>query len=176
MSTAHVFLVFLFVVLITSGCAKLWTRDSFRQTLEGLGLSPSLAPFGMWAVPLFEVLVAVLLLLETTQRLAEIGLVLLVLSFIWSVYRVRKQKLSLSCNCFGNLTNEQFGKLTILRIAVLAVLDAYLLFVPAASLAQAAWEEWIAAILLSVGTLMFYAVATAFYEFKQSWKQVVTRP
>jgi uncharacterized membrane protein YphA (DoxX/SURF4 family) len=176
MSVAHALIIFLLVVLITSGCSKLFNRHSFRQTLEGLGLPPALASFGMWAVPLFEIVVALLFLPQATRGLAEIGLGLLVLSFVWSVYRALSQKLSLSCNCFGNLADEQFGKLTIFRILVLAVIDGYLLFVPSDSLTQVTLGEWVAASLLSVGCLMIYAVATTFYDQKQAWKKAtVTR-
>lgn len=175
MFTAHVLIVFLIVILVTSGSSKLKDRESFRLTLEGLGLSSTLAKIGVWTVPLVELLVAVLFLLKSTQWLAEIGLGLLVLSFAWSVYRAMSQKLSLSCNCFGNLTNESFGKLTIFRILLLALLDSYLLFIPSYSLFQAALPEWIASILFSVGCLMIYAVATTFYEFKQVWKNVTVK-
>lgn len=175
MSAAHVLVIFLLVILIASGSAKLFGRDAFRQTLEGLGISPALSKLGMWAIPVFEILVAVFFLFASTQWLAEIGLVLLILSFAWSVYRALNKKLSLSCNCFGNLVSESFGKLTIFRIAVLAVIDGYLLFVPSTQLFQAPLADWIAAILLAIGSLMIYAVATTFYDYKQAWNKAVAR-
>lgn len=169
-TASNVIAVFLMTILAASGAAKLASRASFRQTMEGLGLSPALAGFGVWAVPLAELLLAGLLLFDRTQVIAEVGIYGLILAFSWSVYRALSKKLTLSCNCFGDFVPEKFGWTTLFHIGVLAFLNTFLLMMQSTGLLAAPWQEWVAAVLSAGGCLMLYALGMTFMEYRKAWK------
>ncbi len=111
-------------VFFVAGFAKLVDLPGSRQAMRGFGLPEKVAgPAGL-ALPIVEIVVAVLLLPVATAAWAGIaGLVLLLLFVAGIGYNLARGRTP-DCHCFGQLHSEPIGRGTLIRNGVLAALAA----------------------------------------------------
>lgn len=158
----------LFTLLTISSVLKWIGLKSFRRTLAGLGLPNPLIHLAVWTIPSFELLIAIGYLNNTTLLGSVIAFILMSVGFLWATYK--GQKLGLRCNCFGNMSNERFGIVSYVRIAILIVLNVLLLFNSAsidASLAAASSHELIAVAFLSAAFLLILNLLNVQLEYRK---------
>lgn len=92
---------FLLLVFLYSAVAKFVEFAEFRSEL---GKSPFLHPiagFMAWAVPVLELVVAILLIVPRAQRIALYGYFYMMAAFTAYVYLMMKKAYYLPCVCMG---------------------------------------------------------------------------
>jgi peroxiredoxin len=112
-------------VFVVSGVSKLFDLSGSQGAMRSFGIPERFTRVGGIALPIAEILIAVLLIPATTARwgalLALILLAVFVAGISYSLSRGRK----FDCHCFGQLTTSEIGPSTLIRNAVLAVLAAF---------------------------------------------------
>jgi peroxiredoxin len=112
-------------VFVVSGVSKLFDLSGSQGAMRSFGIPERFTRAGGIALPIAEILIAVLLIPATTARwgalLALILLAVFVAGISYSLSRGRK----FDCHCFGQLTTSEIGPSTLIRNAVLAVLAAF---------------------------------------------------
>jgi thiol-disulfide isomerase/thioredoxin len=111
----------LFAVFVTAAVAKLADLQTSRDTFEAFGVSRRLARPGGTLLPFVELATAILLLPQATVRWGAVAAALLLLAFIIGIAYALSQGLRPNCNCFGQVSSEQIGPLTLGRNAALLV-------------------------------------------------------
>lgn len=150
----HLFLAILFII---SGCAKLMNYKDIYTTIEKLGVHWRLLKLAAIGVPILEVGSASLLLYPATQMLAKWLILFLLATFAWSIYRAMTGKKKIACNCFGSLSSEQFGWGTSFRLALFLVINLFLLYSGNASIWEyISWTEAVYAAVSTIGLLFIY--------------------
>jgi peroxiredoxin/uncharacterized membrane protein YphA (DoxX/SURF4 family) len=152
-------------VFLVSGVGKLLDLAGSQQAMRGFGVpDPFAKPAGV-ALPLGELLVAVLLLSATTAALGGLLALALLIAFIVGISYNLSRGRRPDCHCFGQLHSEPIGWQTLARNGVLA---AVALFVAVSGLADrpgpslVAWVERLStfqAVMLVVGVLLVAALA-----------------
>lgn len=110
-------------VLAVSGVAKLMDRTGTADAMAGFGVPDRLR----WAaplLPLFELVVAALLVLPATARWGAFGALGLLTAFSAAIAFNLARGRRPDCNCFGRLGGGPIGRRTLLRNGVLMVLAA----------------------------------------------------
>jgi peroxiredoxin len=112
-------------VFAVSGVSKLFDLSGSQGAMRSFGVPERFTRAGGIALPVAEILIAVLLIPAATARwgalLALILLAVFVAGISYSLSRGRK----FDCHCFGQLTTSEIGPSTLIRNAVLAVLAAF---------------------------------------------------
>jgi peroxiredoxin/uncharacterized membrane protein YphA (DoxX/SURF4 family) len=112
-------------VFVVSGVSKLFDLSGSQSAMRSFGVPERFTRAGGIALPIVEILIAVLLIPATTAPwgalLALILLVVFVVGISYSLSRGRK----FDCHCFGQLTTSEIGPPTLIRNAGLAVLAAF---------------------------------------------------
>jgi peroxiredoxin len=112
-------------VFVVSGVSKLFDLSGSQGAMRSFGIPERFTRVGGIALPIADILIAVLLIPATTARwgalLALILLAVFVAGISYSLSRGRK----FDCHCFGQLTTSEIGPSTLIRNAVLAVLAAF---------------------------------------------------
>nr|WP_243867556.1 MauE/DoxX family redox-associated membrane protein [Paenibacillus sp. BK720] len=159
--------MFIATLFLISSLYKWINLGEFRTTMKELKIPKPLIPFGVFGVPLAELVVSVSFVIDRYTFPAELLLFALLISFGWSVYRARGKHLE--CNCFGSISEEEFGKTTVGRIVVFFVLGI-LLFVNRniQHLATFTLQMFLISIITSLGIFAAYLTAMVLYQFKQS--------
>ncbi len=152
---------------IVSGVAKLADLPGSRKAVASFGVPERwAAPAGV-ALPIVELVLAVLLLPVATATLGAVGLLALLIAFIIGIGINLSRGNKPDCHCFGQLSREPIGRNTIIRNVVLA---AIALFVAASGLAGNpgpslfAWTEdlavlqWVLLALVIVEALVLAGV------------------
>jgi len=115
-------------VFVVSGISKLLDLSGSQAAMRSFGVPERFTRAGGIALPIAEVVIAVLLIPATTARwgalLAFILLAVFIAGISYSLSRGRK----FDCHCFGQLTTSEIGPPTLIRNAVLAVLAAFVAF------------------------------------------------
>jgi peroxiredoxin/uncharacterized membrane protein YphA (DoxX/SURF4 family) len=152
-------------VFLVSGVGKLLDLASSQQAMRGFGVpDPYAKPAGV-ALPLGELLVAVLLLSATTAALGGLLALALLVAFIVGISYNLSRGRRPDCHCFGQLHSEPIGWQTLARNGVLA---AVALFVAVSGLAGrpgpslVAWVGRLStfqAVMLVVGVVLVAALA-----------------
>ncbi len=89
-------------ILLFAAVPKLFESDGARSVIIAYRLVPdALVPFLSWALPAFEILLALLLLVGLFTRWAALGTALLMLGFMVGVVSVWVRGYSIECGCFG---------------------------------------------------------------------------
>ncbi|MFD2114165.1 MauE/DoxX family redox-associated membrane protein [Paenibacillus yanchengensis] len=109
MTTVMFYQICISTVFIVSSIFKMLSILNFQITLEGLGITKKIAWLGSRMLPIYELTVAILLLFQSTKLYGGIGILILLICFIWAAWKDNKNNNSLSFNCFGNLIEEKFG-------------------------------------------------------------------
>lgn len=126
--------LFLSVVTLVSGVAKLKDPKGTRQAVRDFGLPSQWAAAAAKVLPLSEITLAGFILVDTTSRLAALCLCGLFASFCLGLARLLREKKSPPCNCFGALHSAPVTRTTLLRTFALLVLAATCLTLPTFSL------------------------------------------
>lgn len=145
----------LFTLLLIAAISKWTSMKSFRRTLMGLNLPYSYVRLGAWLIPLFELMIGIGYLSQTTLLGSVIAFMCLSIAFLWATYS--GQKTGVRCQCFGNLSNERFGLISYIRILLLVTLNLVLLVNLADITTYAAFNnvhELAAVAFLSLGFLL----------------------
>jgi peroxiredoxin len=112
-------------VCVVSGISKLFDLTGSQAAMRSFGVQERFTRAGGIALPIVEIVIAVLLVPAATARWgALLGLILLaifVAGISYSLSRGRK----FDCHCFGQLTSSEIGPSTLIRNAILAVLAAF---------------------------------------------------
>ena len=112
-------------VFVVSGISKLFDLSGSQAAMRSFGVPERFTRAGGIALPIVEIVIAVLLVPATTARwgalLALVLLAVFVAGISYSLSRGRK----FDCHCFGQLTSSEIGPPTLIRNAVLAVLAAF---------------------------------------------------
>src|SRR5215207_9909900 len=112
-------------VFAVSGISKLFDLSGSQAAMRSFGVPERFTRAGGIALPIAELVIAVLLIPVTTARwgalLALILLAVFIAGISYSLSRGRK----FDCHCFGQLTTSEIGPPTLIRNAVLAVLAAF---------------------------------------------------
>ncbi|MEY4347971.1 MAG: hypothetical protein RIS43_390 [Actinomycetota bacterium] len=133
--------VILGLVLFFAGAAKLFEPNGARESILAyrLGIPNSIAtPLG-YALPVFEIVLAVLLLAGVFVRLAAIASALLMVVFILAIIQVWARGYTIDCGCFGSGVNlDPEGRhlrysLEVLRDIVFALMGGLLALKPQAA-------------------------------------------
>lgn len=89
-------------ILLYAAVPKLFEPDGARSVIIAYRLVPDVfVPFLSWALPAFEILLALLLLVGLFTRWAALGTALLMLGFMVGVVSVWVRGYSIECGCFG---------------------------------------------------------------------------
>lgn len=156
--------IFIATLFIVSSITKLRSPKAFQVMLEQLGLSKKITRFSM-LFPVAELLVGLTLLWPPIRLWGQVSVLMLLIIFSWSAWKALSANNKVKCNCFGSLTDESFGLSTVLRIAVLIILDLYLLIShDATSLNSIHLIEIVDVILFSLGVMVFYSLIVISFE------------
>ncbi|MGG3282407.1 MauE/DoxX family redox-associated membrane protein [Paenibacillus solani] len=155
--------IFLSTILLYSAISKIISYKDFKKTIEKLRFPL----YTTWLVIAFEIIIAALLLIDSTRSIGEIGSLLLFLSFCFvAAYSIHK-KLDVPCNCFGKASEEQLGWGTIGKAAPLFLVSlAGFAMNGASHLLSMGTTELIGGIGLSLGLLMIYLLFKNIHLFK----------
>ena len=137
-----------------AGLAKLADRPGSRTALEGFGLPDRLAIPGAIALPVAELVTAVLLIPATTATIGAASALVLLLGFCAGISRSMARGEAPDCHCFGQLHSEPVGPPTLLRnLALLALATlVFALGLDGSSTAPLAWTDDVSgAALVAIG-------------------------
>jgi peroxiredoxin len=114
-----------------AGVAKLTDRAGSRQGLLDFGTPSAFVPFGTYALPVAELLVALLLLPARTAAWGAAGALVLLVIFIAAIAVNLAHNRRPECHCFGQIASAPIGPGLLLRNSVLALLAGMVL-----------WQSW----------------------------------
>jgi len=114
--------VALSAIFLVASYGKLRDLPGSRQTIQNFGLPGGPARVAGVALPVVELVVAVLLIFPPTARAGAIVALLLLLAFIAGIANVMRQGLAPDCHCFGAVHSEPAGPKTLARNALFAVM------------------------------------------------------
>ena len=160
--------VFLMILLILSALSKFLTIQEFQATIHGLGFGQYLSKFLAIIVPTGEFIIALSLAFSSLVFSGLISLILLLLIFLFVTIYALYTKKKIKCNCFGGLTNEEFGMNTIVHILLFFLLDTYLLLnAPSKNILDYPLNDLINTSFSSIGIVMLYVLGSTFYDYKK---------
>jgi peroxiredoxin/uncharacterized membrane protein YphA (DoxX/SURF4 family) len=112
-------------VFVVSGVSKLFDLAGSQAAMRSFGVPERFTRAGGIALPIAELVIAVLLVPAATAHWGALLALILLGVFIavigYNLARGRK----FDCHCFGQLTTSEIGPSTLIRNAVLAVLAAF---------------------------------------------------
>jgi uncharacterized membrane protein YphA (DoxX/SURF4 family) len=167
--------VALAAVFATAGIGKLFDLEGSRKAMADFGVPGRLAGTVGAALPVVELLVAVLLLPEPTGRWGAVGACILLLAFIVGISAAMARGEEPDCHCFGTIHSAPAGKSALARNAVLAAI-ALLVIIdgPGRSLADLGLGSGVSttiAIAALVVTGILIAVAMRLWNDRRSLEQ-----
>lgn len=109
-------------VFVVSGIAKLLDLPGSRQAMRSFGVPESLAKPAGVALPIAELVLAVLLLPVATAPWAALALLALLIVFVGAIAYNLARGRSFDCHCFGQMTTSKIGTSTLVRNGVLAAI------------------------------------------------------
>ena len=119
-------------IWLLAGATKVTDLAHFHAQVEQYRLLPHglEAPFA-YALPFVELFVGAYLLIGLLTRAAGIAACVLMVMFLVAQAQAWARGLSLDCGCFGTLTHERVGFLTILRDVALGLPSLVMALYPA---------------------------------------------
>ena len=151
-------------VFAVAGVAKLADLPGSRAALTGFEVPQRFVAPGAVALPLAELLAAILLLIAPTAQLGGVLAALLLGAFIFGIERAVRRGRAPECHCFGQISSKPASRETSLRNAVLA---APVLFVaiagPGPGLASWADDQGATATALVITSTAAALLALAYY-------------
>jgi len=113
-------------VFVVSGVAKLLDLPGSQQAMRSFGVPESLAKPAGIALPVVEIVLAVLLLPHASAGWAALALLALLLVFIAGIAYNLARGRSFDCHCFGQMTTSKIGASTLVRNGVLAAIALFI--------------------------------------------------
>jgi peroxiredoxin/uncharacterized membrane protein YphA (DoxX/SURF4 family) len=112
-------------VFVVSGVSKLFDLSGSQGAMRSFGVPERFTRAGGIALPIAELVIAVLLIPAATAPWgALLGLILLGVFIAGIGYNLSRGR-KFDCHCFGQLTTSEIGPSTLIRNALLAVLAAF---------------------------------------------------
>jgi peroxiredoxin/uncharacterized membrane protein YphA (DoxX/SURF4 family) len=118
--------LFLFGVFALAGIAKLLDLHGSEAAVKGFGVPDPFARIAAVMLPVFEIIIALLLLPRSTAWFAAILALLLLLVFMGGMIFQLAKGNAPDCHCFGQIHSEPIGKVSIIRNGVFAFLALFL--------------------------------------------------
>jgi peroxiredoxin len=113
------------VVFVVSGVAKLLDLSGAQAAMRSFGVPESMTRSAAIALPIAEIVIALLLIPATSAIWGGLLAFLLLLVFVASIgYNLSKGR-KFECHCFGQLSRSEIGPPTLVRNAVLAVIAGF---------------------------------------------------
>lgn len=118
--------IFLFAVFAAAGIGKLLDLQGSEKAVKEFGVPEDFAKPLSIALPVAELLIAVLLLPVSTAWLGAIGAFLLLAVFIGGMIWQMAKGNAPDCHCFGAIHSEPVSKKSLIRNVVFAILAFFL--------------------------------------------------
>lgn len=115
----------LVLVFTAAAVGKLVDRDGARRALGEFRVPAALVGTISWLLPLTELLVAALLLVQPVAREAAAASALLLAMFIAGISAAMRRGEAPDCNCFGQIGSKPAGGATLARNALLAAVAVF---------------------------------------------------
>lgn len=113
-------------VFLVSGISKFLDIPGSQAAMRSFGVPESMTRVGGVALPIVELVIAVLLIPETTALWGSwLALVLLAVFVVGVAYNLARGR-KFDCHCFGQLTSSEIGTPTLVRNVVLAAIAAFI--------------------------------------------------
>lgn len=119
--------IFLFAVFAIAGIAKLVDLEGSKKALRDFGVDEDAAEGLAIALPIAELVFAVMLLPLWTAWFGAIGVFLLLIIFIGAMIWQLAQGKAPDCHCFGAIHSEPVSKKSLIRNIVFAILAFFLI-------------------------------------------------
>jgi peroxiredoxin/uncharacterized membrane protein YphA (DoxX/SURF4 family) len=113
-------------VFAVAGVGKLLDLSGSQQAVRNFGVPERFAKPAGIALPIAELIIAVLLLPVTTARYGAILAALLMLAFIAAIANQLRQGKQPDCHCFGQLHSAPAGPITLLRNGAFAAVALFI--------------------------------------------------
>lgn len=147
-------------VFVAAAIPKLYSSTEFMKTLYGIGIPHRYRHFAAVAIPITELAISFLLLIPATRDIGNIGLLLLLLSFIVITVKAIVQKKRIKCNCFGSIMPSELGWTGLIRLMILMAMSIYVLIGQDINSYDRPIEETFNQITASIGILFLYAMVS----------------
>jgi len=108
------------VVFVTAGVGKLLDLEGSRRAMRDFGVPERAVGLAGVALPLVELATGLALLFRPSARWAALIALLLLVAFIVGFARALARGEQPDCHCFGQIHSAPAGRITLVRIAVLA--------------------------------------------------------
>jgi hypothetical protein len=118
--------LFLALVFLTAGIAKARDQPGFRQALSEFGVPAVLVKRLAVLIPALELGIVAGLLIPAWVGYGALGALAMLLIFFLGVSVALLRKRQPDCHCFGQLEAARAGRVTLVRIALLASLAGWL--------------------------------------------------
>ncbi|HEX6687595.1 MAG TPA: MauE/DoxX family redox-associated membrane protein [Solirubrobacterales bacterium] len=150
------------VVFAVAGAAKLADLKGSRSALEAFGVPRRLASVGGVALPVFELAVAVGLLVPATAWWSALGAVALLLLFVAAIALSLARGREPDCHCFGQVHSAPAGPSTLLRnIGLLALAGVVVAAGRDEMLSPIAWAGELSAVEAVFGAIALALIVVA---------------
>lgn len=111
----------LVVVFVLAAVGKLVDREGARRALDGFRVPHGLVRPVSWLLPVTELAVAIVLLVQPVARGGAIAAAVLLALFMFGIGAAMRRGEAPDCNCFGQIGSKPVGRTTLLRNTFLAV-------------------------------------------------------
>ncbi len=112
-------------VFLVAGIAKLLDISGSREAVAGFGVPERLAPAVGVILPIFELCIAVALLVSATAWAGAVAALVLLLCFVAAIARSMIRGEAPDCHCFGQIHSAPAGWRTLVRNLLLAAGAAF---------------------------------------------------
>ncbi|MBL8126532.1 MAG: DoxX family protein, partial [Chloroflexia bacterium] len=109
-------------VFVVSGIAKLLDLTGSQSAMRSFGVPESFSKVAGIALPVVEILIAVLLLPVASAKWGALAALVLLIAFIAGISYNLSRGRKFDCHCFGQLTSSEIGPSTLIRNSVLALI------------------------------------------------------
>jgi uncharacterized membrane protein YphA (DoxX/SURF4 family)/thiol-disulfide isomerase/thioredoxin len=113
------------LVFLVAGLAKLADLPGSRSALDDFGVDRRFVRVGAVALPIAELVAALLLVVAPTTRIGAVLAGLLLVVFVVGIVNALRQGRSPDCHCFGQLHSKPAGRETVARNLVLAAIAVF---------------------------------------------------
>ena len=120
--------IVLAVVFLVAGIGKLLDLKGSKSAMLGFGLPESLASPAAIALPIVELLAAILLIPARTAWWGALLAFLLLAAFVAGIAYNMKKGRAPDCHCFGQIHSEPAGPRTLVRNGLLGIVSLLILF------------------------------------------------
>jgi len=119
--------IFLAVVFLIAGIGKLLDLKGSKSAMLGFGLPESLAAPAAIALPIAELIAAILLIPKSTAWWGALLAFLLLAAFVGGIaYNMSKGRAP-DCHCFGQIHSEPAGSRTLIRNGLLGAVALFII-------------------------------------------------